>query len=153
MWGLKWQWISAKMKVWHPRQLKKIKILGAILELPGKLHFQFSPFSVNGLDWQCCFAGSFKTAPRILISLFAMGADYSFDYPLRPKPPFFGLINSEAVYWGFLAPHPLFCDYFHYWTQSKIVIFWPLILKCLQFCKKLDLVHFKKIRPSSIKPA
>ena len=30
------QWISAKMKVWHPWQLKKIKILGAVLKLPTK---------------------------------------------------------------------------------------------------------------------
>ena len=34
---------------------------------------------------------------------------------------------------------PSICDYFHYWTQSKIVIFWHWILKCLEFCKKSDL--------------
>ena len=34
---------------------------------------------------------------------------------------------------------PSICDYFHYWTQSKIVIFWPWILKYLEFCKKSDL--------------
>ena len=46
---------------------EKIKILGAVLELPVKQHCQFSPFGpifeVNGLDWQCYLAGSFKTAP------------------------------------------------------------------------------------------
>ena len=31
-----------------------------------------------GLNWQCCLAGSSKTAPRILIFSIAMGADYSF---------------------------------------------------------------------------
>ena len=34
-----------------------------------------------GPNWpnqQCCLAGSFKTAPRILIFSIAMGADYSF---------------------------------------------------------------------------
>ena len=36
-------------------------------------------FEVNGLDWQCCLAGSSKTAPRILIFSIAMGADYSFQ--------------------------------------------------------------------------
>ena len=52
---------------------KKIKILGAVLELPAKQHSQFSPFGpvfeVNGLDWHCCppAPGSSKTAPRILI--------------------------------------------------------------------------------------
>ena len=35
-------------------------------------------FEVNGLDWQCCLAGSSKTAPRILIFSIAMGADHSF---------------------------------------------------------------------------
>ena len=36
-------------------------------------------FEVNGLDWQCCLAGSSKTAPRILIISIAMGTDYSFE--------------------------------------------------------------------------
>ena len=35
-------------------------------------------FSVNGLDCQCCFVGSSKTAPRIMIFSIAMGANYSF---------------------------------------------------------------------------
>ena len=63
--------------------IEKIKILGAVLELPAKQHCQFSPFGpifeVNGLDWHCCLAGSSKTAPRILIFLIAMGAHYSFE--------------------------------------------------------------------------
>ena len=33
----------------------------------------------NGLNWQCCLAGSSKTAPRILIFSMAMGANYSFE--------------------------------------------------------------------------
>jgi hypothetical protein len=44
--------------------MEKIKILGAILELPAKQHYQFSPFGpifeVNELDWQCYLAGSSK---------------------------------------------------------------------------------------------
>ena len=52
------------------------------MELPAKtalLIWQIWPnFEVNGLDWQCCLAGSPKTAPRILIFSIAMGADYSF---------------------------------------------------------------------------
>ena len=63
--------------------IEKIKILGAVLELPAKQHCQFSPFGplceVNGLDWQCYLAGSSKKAPRILIVSIAMGADYSFE--------------------------------------------------------------------------
>ena len=63
--------------------IEKIKLLGAVLELPAKQRCQFSPFGpifeVNGLDWQCYLAGSSKTAPRILIFSIAIGADYSFD--------------------------------------------------------------------------
>ena len=54
--------------------IEKIKILGAVLELPAKQHCQFLPIQPihlengpNGLNWQCCLAGSSKTAPRILI--------------------------------------------------------------------------------------
>ena len=32
----------------------------------------------NRPNWQCCLAGSSKTAPRILIFSIAMGADHSF---------------------------------------------------------------------------
>ena len=35
-------------------------------------------FEVNGLDWQCCLAGSSQRAPRIFIFSITMGADYSF---------------------------------------------------------------------------
>ena len=33
----------------------------------------------NGLNWQCCLAGSSKTAPTILIFSIVIGADYSFE--------------------------------------------------------------------------
>ena len=63
--------------------IKKIKILGAVLELLAKQHCQFSPFGpifeVNGLDWQYYLAGSSKTAPMILIFSVAIGADYSYE--------------------------------------------------------------------------
>ena len=69
--------------VWHPLQLKKIKILGAASELPAKQNCHFSPFwpifVVNGLDWQCYLAGSSKTTPRSLIFSITMGANYSFE--------------------------------------------------------------------------
>ena len=62
--------------------IEKIKILGAVLELPAKQHCQFSPFgpfsffAVNRLNWQCCLAGSSKRAPRIFIFSIFLGADY-----------------------------------------------------------------------------
>ena len=63
--------------------IEKIRILGAVLELPAKQHCQFSPFGpnfeVNGLDWHCCLVGSSKTAPRILIFSIAIGTDYSYE--------------------------------------------------------------------------
>jgi hypothetical protein len=47
---------------------EKIKILGAVMELPAKQHCQFSPFGpsfeVNGQGY---LAGTSKTAPRTLI--------------------------------------------------------------------------------------
>ena len=60
--------------------IEKIKILGAVLELPAKQHCQFSPFGppceVNGLDWQCCLAGSSQRAPRIFIFSIVLGAEF-----------------------------------------------------------------------------
>ena len=48
-------------------QLKISKSWGVVLELLAKQHCQFSPFGpifeVNGLDWQCCLAGSSKMPP------------------------------------------------------------------------------------------
>ena len=65
-----------------PIAIEKIKIMGAVWELPAKQHCRFWPtrlnFEVNGLDWQCCLAGSSQRAPRILIFSTAMGADYTF---------------------------------------------------------------------------
>ena len=55
--------------------IEKIKIQGAVLELPAEQLFWFE---VNWLDWQCCLAGSSRAAPRILVFLIAKGADYSF---------------------------------------------------------------------------
>ena len=80
--------------------VEKIKILGAVLELPAKQHCQFSSFGpifeVNGLDWQCYIAGSSKTAPRILIFSTAIGADYSYEVKNSEvyAPAFFKHNNS-----------------------------------------------------------
>jgi hypothetical protein len=49
--------------------IEKINILGTILGLLAKQQCQSSPFTLkigpNELNWQCCFAGSSKTATRI----------------------------------------------------------------------------------------
>ena len=31
---------------------------------------------INGLDWQCCLAGSSKTAPRIFVFSIVLSAEY-----------------------------------------------------------------------------
>ena len=61
--------------------IEKIKILVSVFKLPAKQHCQFLPFQPihlengpNGLYWQCCLAGSSKTAPRIFIFSFVLGA-------------------------------------------------------------------------------
>ena len=41
-WGA---WVAMEMNIRHPGQLKKNKILGAVLELPAKQHCQFGPFT------------------------------------------------------------------------------------------------------------
>ena len=60
-----------------------IKILGAVLELLAKQHCQFRPFGpnfdLNGLDWQCYLAGSFKMASSALIFSIVLGEDYSYE--------------------------------------------------------------------------
>ena len=60
------------------------KILGATLKLSAKQHSQIQPiwpiFPVNGLYWQCCLAGSSKTAHRISTFFsFDMGAGHSVE--------------------------------------------------------------------------
>ena len=50
----------------------------------------------NWPNWQCCLAGSFKRAPRILIFAIAMGAEYlSYVKSIAPfAPTFYGYITS-----------------------------------------------------------
>ena len=59
-----------------PRTIEKIKILGAVLEL--QLNSTANPAHLpqNWAKWQCCLAGSSKTAPRILIFSIVLGAEY-----------------------------------------------------------------------------
>ena len=76
------------------------------MELPAKQ----PNFEVNGLDWQCCLAGSSKTAPRIFIFSIAMGADYSFYATYAPA--FLGYNNSvlARVARRVTTRHPRFSD-------------------------------------------
>ena len=78
---------------------EKIKILGALLELPAKQHCQFGQFGPSfryGLDWQCCLAGSSKRAPRIFIFPIVLAAKYLsyVKFIATYAPIFFGYIIS-----------------------------------------------------------
>ena len=73
--------------------IKKIKILGAVLELSAKqpIYLRIGP---NWPNPQCCLAGSSQTAPRLLIFSIVMGADNSFyvKFIANEAPTFFGYI-------------------------------------------------------------
>ena len=55
-------------------------IIEPVLELLAKQSIQpiYQEVGQNGLNWQCCLAGSSKTAPRILIFSIVLGSEYSF---------------------------------------------------------------------------
>ena len=81
--------LISSIEISAPMAIEKIKILGAVLELPAKKHCQFSPFGPFSLwiGW-IGSAGSSKTALRILIFSMAMGADYSFELiSIETYPP------------------------------------------------------------------
>ena len=66
------------MNIRHPEKLEKLTYA-----------------QVNGMDWQCCLAGSSKMAPMILIFSIAIAADYSFKLNSTETyaPKFFGHNN------------------------------------------------------------
>ena len=77
------QWISYKINIRHPLQLKKSKSWEPFRSYqlnstanPAHLPQIWPNFEVNELDWQCCLAGSSKTAPRIIIFSIVLGAEY-----------------------------------------------------------------------------
>ena len=68
----------------QPWQLKKSKFWGLfwsylLNSTANAIQPIYRKNGPKGLNWQCCLAGSSKTAPRILIFSIAMVADYSFD--------------------------------------------------------------------------
>ena len=99
-------------------------------------------FEVNGLDWQCCLAGISKTAPRILIFLIDMGADYSIKVKNIEiwVPAFFKHNNSSVatvrIFETITIIEPKLCLYFM-WFGKKAGIEFRLGRKCT----KLNSVH------------
>ena len=82
------------MNNWPPWQLKKIKIMEAVLSystLPIQfIHIENRP---DGLNWQCCLARSSKMATRAFS--VAMGTVYSFELILieTNAPNLFRIMN------------------------------------------------------------
>ena len=79
--GHRYHWISHKMNIRHPGQLKKWKSWGPFWSY--QLNITANPAHLpqnwaNWPNWRCCLAGSSKTAPRILIFSIVLGAEYSF---------------------------------------------------------------------------
>ena len=55
-------------------------------------------FEVNGLDWQCCFAGSSKMAPRIFIFSTVLGAEnLSYVKSIETHVRAFLPLNTSAI--------------------------------------------------------
>ena len=64
--------IMEKSKSWEPFRSYQLKSTANPAHLPQI----WLTFEVNGLDWQCFLAGSFKSAPRIFIFPILLGAKY-----------------------------------------------------------------------------
>ena len=93
MWWLWYQWIPAKMKVWYPWSLKELK--SWVLFWSYQLNSNSAHLVHSGGKWtvlavQCCFSGSSKTTPRILIFQLLLVMIINLRWiPLGPKPPLF----------------------------------------------------------------
>ena len=82
------QWVSHKMYNRHPLQLKKSLPIWPI----------WPNFEVDGLDWQCCLAGSSKTAPRIFILSIVLGAEnLSYVKSIETHARAFLPLNISAI--------------------------------------------------------
>ena len=99
------QWFSHKMNNRHPLQLKKSKSwepfgsyqLNSTAN-PAHLPQNRPNFEVNGLDWQCCLAGSSKRAPRIFIFSIVLGAEnLSYVKSIETHARAFLPLNISAI--------------------------------------------------------
>ena len=89
-------------------------------------------FEVNGLDWQCCLAGSSKTAPRIFIFSIVLGAEnLSYVKSIETHARAFLPLNILSI--GTVC-----------WLLPKVstVSFW--------FQKKESNAYFSRTRPKEV---
>ena len=109
-------------------------------------------FAVNRLNWQCCLAGSSKTAPRIFIFSIAMGVDYSFELlSIETYAPQF--IGHDKIFLGSVVSlfqvfvTKAFCDDIRPFTCAQSVLkdrlcvqYSPVIVVLLRYCLYLLLL-------------
>ena len=86
----------------------------------------------NGLNWQCCLAGSSKTAPRILIFSITIGADYSYE-----------MKNSEIWAPAFFKHNNSFIATVYYIDCNKFLL---ILLKL----RMLERIRFHSILDSKV---
>ena len=120
------------MNICHPGQLEKRKSWGPFLSYqlnstanPAHLPWKWAKWA----HWQCCLAGSSKTAPRILIFSIAMGADYLFEVKNIEiwVPAFFKHNNlSVATVLTVELLVSLYCTVLHDEYFDLIFIFQPI---------------------------
>ena len=90
-----------------------------------------------GPNWQCCLAGSSKTAPRILIFSIAMGANYSFYVKSIPTcaPTFFGYYGD---YFSLSQSERFVCPKIMYDSIKSVTIHSSTIVECHSFSESDD---------------
>ena len=123
----------------------------SLLELPAKLPIQpiWPNFAVNRLNWQCCFTGSYRAAPRIFFfhcygCWLVIWAEFHWD----PSPHIFW------TYWFILRQcEKPFSNYFRpafmFWSNLlTLILLWP----AFQFQKQLGNFYCDGIRQNWILP-
>ena len=123
----------------HPLQLKKSKSWDPFWSYQHCQFGQFGPIlRENGLDWQCCLAGSSKTAPRIFIFLIVKGAEYlPYMKSIETHARAFLPLNISAV--GSVINVVLAAPYPPYYTE----LFWTKIFcntNC--FCMVFSFIYY-----------
>ena len=122
------QWISNKINILHLGQLKKWKSWEPFGSYqlnttanPAHLPQNWPNVEVNGLDWQCCLAGSSQRAPRIFIFSIVLGAEclsYLKSIETHARAFFKVIIFSIGSLMSFLK----FESNFHMLWKKNIII-------------------------------
>ena len=127
----------------HPWSLKKSKSwsrFGATSQTALPIQPIWPIFLVDRLNWQCCLAGSSKTAHRILIFSMAMGADYSSELIFNETcaPQFNG---RNDFFLASVIIHPRFSTYVkeEYTMRKNLLktLYQLIFCKCTLVCSQI----------------